>query len=116
MVSFPLTRKGKIVDGRYYAPKNVFFCRAYDFIKGACTAQDGLLEQAACVGFYNAVADFKKAEVLFMLGIEKKTLDEKALKDAFEGFGIRILETVDNAQGIEVLLVGIVLLVDRSIE
>ena len=35
--------------------------------------------------------------------IEKKTLDEKALKDAFEGFGIGILKTVDNAQGIEVL-------------
>ncbi len=95
--------QGKIIDGRYYAPKNVFSCRAYDFREGAYTAQDGLLEQAACVGFYNAVADFKKAEVLFMPGIEKKTLDEKALKDAFEGFGIGILKTVDNAQGIEVL-------------
>jgi len=95
--------QGKIVDGRYYAPKNVFSCRAHDFSEGTYIAQDALLEQAACVGFYSAKAAFKKAEVLFMPGLEKKNLDEKALKDAFDGFGIGILKTVDNAQGIGIL-------------
>ncbi|MGH2611744.1 MAG: hypothetical protein ACRDFB_01690, partial [Rhabdochlamydiaceae bacterium] len=99
----PVSLQGKILNGRYYAPKNVFSCQADDFGEGAYLAQDGLLEQAACVGFYSSIANFKKAEVMFMPGLEKKSLERKALKDAFDGFGIGILKTVDNAQGIEVL-------------
>lgn len=95
--------QGKIVNGRYYAPKNIFSCQACDFSEGRYTAQDGLLDQIACVGFYNSLADFKKAEVIFMSWLEKKNLDEQALKDAFNRFGIGILKTVDDAQGIEIL-------------
>ena len=95
--------QGKISEGRYHAPQGVFSCQAYDFGEGSYTAQDGLLEQAACVGFYNALADFKKAEILLLPGLEKKTSDEKKLKSVFESFGLGILRTVDNAQGIEIL-------------
>lgn len=94
---------GKILNGRYYAPQNVFSCQAEDFGSGKYIAQDGLLEQAACVGFYGPTGTSKKAEVMFLPGLEKKALDGKALKDAFDCFGIGILKTVDNAQGIEVL-------------
>lgn len=95
--------QGKIVDGHYYAPKNVFSCQADDFGQGTYLTQDVLLEQAACVGFYSSRAHFKKAEIMFMPGLEKKTLNQEDLKDAFESFGIGILKTVDNAQGIEIL-------------
>lgn len=95
--------QGKVVNGRYYAPKNVFFCEADYFGRGTYLAQDALLAQAACVGFYSTEANFKKAEVLFMAGIEKKILNREALKDAFDRFGIEILQTVDHAQGIEIL-------------
>lgn len=95
--------QGKISERRYHAPQGVFSCQAYDFGEGSYTAQDGLLEQAACVGFYNALADFKKAEIIFLPGLEGKISGEKELKDAFEGFGIGILKSVDNAQGIKVL-------------
>jgi hypothetical protein len=95
--------QGKIADKRYYAPKNVFSCQAYDFGKETYIAQDVLLEQMACVSFYNAVGDFQQAMVIFMPGIEEKNLDEKALQHAFEAFGIGILKTVDQAQGIKVL-------------
>jgi hypothetical protein len=95
--------QGKITEARYHAPRDVFSCQAYDFGEGNYTAQDGLLEQAACVGFYNALSDFKKAEILFFPGLEKKTWGEKELKGAFERFGIGILKSVDTAQGINVL-------------
>jgi hypothetical protein len=95
--------QGKIVRGRYYAPKNVFSCQADDFGQGAYLAQDVLLEQAASVAFYSPIASFKNVEVLFMPGLEKKSLEREALKDAFDVVGIGILKTVDNAQGIEIL-------------
>ena len=94
---------GKISDGRYHAPEGVFSCQAYNFGEGNYTAQDDLLERAACVGFYNARGDFKKAEILFIPELEKKTLGETALKDAFKGFGIGLLKSVHNAQGITIL-------------
>jgi hypothetical protein len=94
---------GKISNGRYHAPQGVFSCQAYDFGEGSYIAQDALLEEAACVGFYNAQADFKKAEIIFLPGLEKKTWGEKELKNAFESFGIGILKSVDNAHGIKVL-------------
>ncbi len=100
-MSFPL--EGKIVDGRYYAPKNVFSCQAYDFGEGAYTSQDILMECAACVGFYDVTANFKRAEVLFTPWLGKGNLNEEALKDIFDKFAIGILKTVDKAQGIEIL-------------
>lgn len=93
--------KGKIVDGRYHAPKNVFSCQACDFGKGVYTVQDCLFEQAACVGFYSSMGHFKKAEIIFLPG--DKTLSEEGLKEAFKLFGIGILKTVDSAEGIKIL-------------
>ena len=51
-----LPLQGKIEDGRYYAPKNVFSCQAYNFGEFSYRAQDGLWEDAACVGFFNGNA------------------------------------------------------------
>lgn len=98
-----LPLQGKISEGRYHAPKDVFSCQAYDFGEGRYTAQDGLLEQSACVGFYKSFVEFKKAEIIFLPGLEKRTWGEKEFKDVFEDFGIGILKSVDNAQGIIVL-------------
>jgi len=95
--------KGKIIDKRYYAPENVFSCEADDFGQGGYLVQDALFEVAACVGFYNTNANFKKAEVFFTPPLEKKRLDRKALRNFFDDLGIGILKKVDNAQGIEVL-------------
>lgn len=95
--------QGKIVNGRYYAPQNVFSCQADDFGEGEYLAQDVLWEDSACVGFYSPRANFKKAEIALIPGLEKESLDKKALKHAFDGFGIEILKVVDNAQGIEIL-------------
>ncbi len=93
--------QGEIANGRYYAPKNVFSCKAYDFGSGTYIAQDTLMDCAACVGFYSSKANFKKAEVAFTPTLKK--LDRKALREVFDGLGIGILKTVDHAQGIEVL-------------
>ena len=111
--------QGKIINGRYHAPKDVFSCLADDFGTGKHISQDGLLKEAACVGFYNSMGDFKKAEVLFLPGFEKINLEHKALKDCFDRFGIGILKTVDQAQGIEILkeeMVDDMLFVAISIE
>jgi hypothetical protein len=94
--------QGKISKGRYYSPDNVFSCIAYDFGEGHYTSQDLLNDISACVGFYDSIGTFKKAEVFFMPGI-KKTLEKKHLRQVFDGLGIGILKTVDNAQGIEIL-------------
>ena len=95
--------QGKIIDGRYHSPKGVFSCQAYDFDEGSYISQDVLFAHAACVSFYNSICDFKKAEILLIPGLENKHLDKNALKGTFERFGIRILEKVDYAEGIEVL-------------
>jgi hypothetical protein len=99
----PVLLKGKIINRRYYAPKNVFSCAAHDFGEGQYLVQDSLRERIATVGFYNSIANFKKAELLFIPELEKKKLGQKAFKDAFNYFGIEILKTVDHAQGIEIL-------------
>lgn len=95
--------QGKISDGRYYAPQGVFSCQACDLGEGKYIAQDALLDQVACVGFYNHMADHKKAEIFLFPGLEKKTSDEKDLKRAFQSFGVGILKSVDQAQGVEIL-------------
>ncbi len=95
--------KGKISKGRYFAPEGAFSCQAYDFGRGSYVAQDGLFEFIACVSFYSPVFDFKKAEILLLPALKKGTFGEKELKKAFDDFGIKILEVVDNAQGIKVL-------------
>lgn len=95
--------QGKILEGRYHAPKGVFSCKAYDFGKEKYLAQDVLFKEAACVGFYSTLADFKKAEIIFLPDLCQKSPDEKELKYAFESFGLEILKRVDNAQGIEIL-------------
>ena len=43
--------EGKIINKRYYAPKNVFSCRAEDFGQGFYYALDKLWDIAACVAF-----------------------------------------------------------------
>ena len=95
--------QGKIINNRYYAPKNVFSCQADNFGESQYIAQDGLWNAAACVGFYNGKACFKKAEVIFMRDLEKTYADKSDLQDVFKHMGIGILEAVDNAQGIEIL-------------
>jgi hypothetical protein len=57
---------------------------------------------AACVGFYSFYGNFKKAEVFFIPTV-RKDLDREALKDAFDRFGLGILKTVDDAQGVVIL-------------
>lgn len=115
-----LPLKGKIINGRYYAPNNLFSCLAEDFGEESYLAQDGNpLETGAVVGFYNSMGDFMKVEVFVFPGLEKKGLNEQLLKDAFEGFGIRILKQVDNAQGLEILeekIIGDMLFVTLSID
>lgn len=96
--------QGKILNGRYYAPKNVFSCLPDSFGEGKYIAQDALLNQAACVGFYSPIGNFKKAEVIFTPSLENKKLDKPDLRDAFDSFGIGILKTVDSAEGIEILV------------
>jgi hypothetical protein len=95
--------KGKIVAGRYHAPKDIFSCQAYDFDEGSYTAQDVLWEREACVGFYSSIGDFKEAWVAFVPEVKDRIPNEKELKDAFTGFGIEMLKTFDKAQGIETL-------------
>jgi hypothetical protein len=104
------TLQGKIENGRYYAPRNLFSCSAYDYGEGIYTVQDGLLNHGVCVGFYNAIGDFKKVEVvflpekvIFLPEFKNKNPNKKSLKDAFEIFGIGILKKVDNAEEIELL-------------
>ncbi len=98
-----ITLQGEISDGRYYAPQGVFSCQAFDFGEGEYKSQDVLFDEAACVGFYDSEGNFKKAEVIFDPGLEKRRLDEAALKIVFNNFGIGILENVDDAEGIEIL-------------
>lgn len=95
--------QGKIIDGRYYAPENVFSCQADDFGEGKYLAQDVLLDRAACVGFYNPMGNFKHAEVFFFPKLANQIPDRNSLKYAFESFGIGILKELDNAEGIEIL-------------
>ncbi len=96
--------QGKIVAGRYYAPRDIFSCQADNFGASTYLAQDILIdEQAMCVGFYNSIGDFKHAETMFLRKLRDKVLDGEALKRGFESFGIGILKEVDNAQGIEIL-------------
>lgn len=95
--------QGKIINKRYHAPKNVFSCQAEDFGEGSYMAQDGLLDIAACVAFYNATAGFIKAEVMFVPELAHKTWNKELLKHGFDGFGIGILKDVDYARGITVL-------------
>ncbi len=92
--------QGRIVNGRYHSPEEIFTCDAYDFGEGRYLAQDALLDCAVCVGFYNSTGRFKRAEVLFFPGNE----DEKIkLKEFSLGFALGILKDVDNAQGIDIL-------------
>ncbi len=98
-----LALQGRIENGHYHASKNVFSCQAYDFGQSTYLAQDVLMEEAACVGFYNTQGDFIKAEIFFLPSLEKENLDKRAFKDIFESFGIGILKEVDNAEGIEYL-------------
>lgn len=97
--------QGKIIDGRYYSPKNIFSCRANDFGQGKYISQDGLFfenfENAVSVGFYNSKGNFQKVEII-LTGMEKKFSNEE-LKKFFDDFGIDILKTVDNAKDIEIL-------------
>lgn len=99
----PLLLQGKIINGRYYSPKNVFSCEADNFGEKEYITQDGLLEQSVAAAFYNPVGDFKKAEILFIPGKEKNNTSEKDLKRMFKYFGINILTDVDNARDIEIL-------------
>ncbi len=92
--------QGKILDNRYYAPKNVFSCQADDYGIGKYISQDVLTDQYAIVGFYSREGHFKKAEVVFLPGLEAT---EKLLKKIFDDFAIDILEKVDHAEGIEIL-------------
>lgn len=95
--------KGKIIDGRYYSPKNVFSCQADDFGEGKYLSQDMLIERAACVGFYNSSGSSKMAEIMFFPGMEKRNLGEKDFKYMFESFAIGMLKKADNAQDIKIL-------------
>ncbi len=95
--------QGKILNGRYYAPENVFSCQADDFGEGKYIAQDVLMEHGACVGFYDLAAHFKKAEVFFFPILAEFKLDKTALRDGFDGMGIGILKSVDDAKGIIIL-------------
>jgi hypothetical protein len=100
--------QGRINNGRYYSPKNIFSCQAYDFGEEKHLSQDVHNEISetssySAVGFYHKKGDFKKAEIIFAPVFEKKVLGEKDLKEAFNHFGIGILESVDHAQNIEIL-------------
>ncbi len=96
--------QGEIRQGRYYAPKNVYSCKADDFGLGHYIAQDVLMDFAACVGFYNRKGDAKHVEILFMPpDFALKGLDEKGLKRDFQLFAIKVIKDVDNAQDIEIL-------------
>lgn len=55
------------------------------------------------IGFYSSSGDFRKADVGVFPFELKTPPDREMLERAFQGFGIRILEVVDNAIGIEVL-------------
>lgn len=95
--------KGKIINGRYFSPKNVFSCRAYDFGEGTYISQDSIRVCSACVGFYDSKSNNIKAEVMFTPQLKENKLDHTALKDAFNRFGINLLEIIDHAEGIEIL-------------
>lgn len=98
-----MSLRGKIIDGRYYSPQNIFSCRAMDFGQGRYLSQDSMTDMYCCVGFYDSIGNFRKAEVIFIPGLKTKALSKKQLKAAFENFGIGILKDVDNAQGIDIL-------------
>ncbi len=95
--------KGKIEDNRYYAPKNVFSCRAEDFGEGKYNHEELLNEAAACVGFHSTSGKSKLAEILFFPGLEEKEIDEKTLKDIFEICAIDRLKNLYSAKGIVIL-------------
>jgi hypothetical protein len=95
--------RGKIVAGRYHAPKDIFSCRAYDFDEGSYTAQDSVHEHTIYIGFFNILSDFKEATITFMPELENQTLGKEELRKAFKDAGITFLKTVDKAQGIEIL-------------
>jgi hypothetical protein len=97
--------QGKILNGRYYGPNDIFSCQADHFGNGIYFAQDGFESKVPCamIGFYSPRASFKRAEVMFLPGLKEKNLEKEALKDLFNSFGIEILKIVDNAESIEIL-------------
>lgn len=94
-------REGSIVNERYFAPKNVFSCKAYNFGKDYIT-QDGLDEVFADVSFYdNKNGNFNKCEMTFIKDFKKRS--ESDLKDYFERVCLYILKEIDSAVGIRIL-------------
>ncbi|MBS0622195.1 MAG: hypothetical protein JSR80_04465 [Verrucomicrobia bacterium] len=106
---------GKVVEGRYYAPNNMFSCQFNALGEEKYKAGDEFLDKKAVATmfpdqagdgdwgivsaiFFDAVGNYKRADV-FDLGWEK--LDGKVLKEAFEAFGIEALEAFEEAKGIE---------------
>lgn len=93
---------GKIVKGRYYSPDKLFSCKANDFGEGQYISQDGFTDNTVSLGFYNSDGDFQRAEMI-ILANDKRVLNNQELETFFYDLGIGILETVDDAKGIEIL-------------
>lgn len=96
--------KGKILEGRYYADKNVFSCEAQNFFQGKYVAQDLLDDNMACIAFYSFENHFKQAEIMFLRDANGFRFDTKEkLKMAFESMGLTMLDMVYKAENIEIL-------------
>ena len=75
-----ISLQGKIVNGRYYSPKNIFSCQADDFGEGTYLANDLLHEASASVAFCNRTCNFKKADILFIPELETTNVTREDLK------------------------------------
>lgn len=95
--------QGEISKGRYYAPHGIFSCQAFDFGEVEYKFQDVLIDGAASVGFYDSAGNFKKAKVLFDLGLEKKSFDEETHKLVCNRLRTGILDAEEALEGVDVL-------------
>ena len=98
----PNPLKGKIVEGRYYSPENIFSCMANNFGQGRYIAQDGIDDLFAAVAFYSPKADFNKVEV-FNYPKMDKAFEKEDLRYIFDTLVQTILKETDDAQGVEIL-------------